>query len=71
MLIFNRKREEKEKEVEQLLLEKENLLVDARLKLSDAEQNKHNLGRQESRTQMEIVRDPHNTGSRIDFSFVC
>jgi hypothetical protein len=39
-----RKREEKEKEVEMLLLDKENIVVDTRLKLSHAEQNKHNLG---------------------------
>ena len=44
LLRTGRRREEKEKAVEELLLEKENLLVEAMLKLSDAEQNKHNLG---------------------------
>ncbi len=39
-----RKREEKEKEVERLLLDKENQVLEARIKLSNAEQNKFNLG---------------------------
>jgi hypothetical protein len=43
-----RKREEKEKEVERLLLEKENQVLEARIKLSNAEQNKFNLGQSQN-----------------------
>jgi len=44
-MVLCRRREEKEKEVELLLLEKENQVVEARIKLSNAEQNKYNLGK--------------------------
>jgi hypothetical protein len=46
-----RKREEKEKEVERLLLDKENQVLEARIKLSNAEQNKFNLGQSENKLE--------------------
>jgi hypothetical protein len=52
-----RKREEKEKEVERLLLDKENQVLEARIKLSNAEQNKFNLGQSKNRLGMMIPRE--------------
>jgi hypothetical protein len=51
-----RKREEKEKEVERLLLDKENQVLEASIKLSNAEQNKFNLGQSQKRLGMMIPR---------------
>jgi hypothetical protein len=61
-----RKREEKEKEVERLLLDKENQVLEARIKLSNAEQNKFNLGQSQSRLGMMIARERTlNTGGHL------
>ncbi len=61
-----RKREEKEKEVERLLLDKENQVLEARIKLSNAEQNKFNLGQSKNGLGMMIARERTlNTGGHL------